>query len=108
MRMVVVLAAALAAGATGAGAQADLGKLVDHDGELLLCFDVQAARLDDGRSDVRSVAAAVLAACGPVKMKKMAAAGFTSQAAVANAVQATREQDVDRASIAVLKKRKGG
>ena len=85
--------------------QRSMAPFLDADAKYLQCFDEQAARLDDGRSDVRSVAAAIYAACGKAKMAALLTMNFNSQEAVTKAVQATRDQDIDRASIAVLKVR---
>ncbi|MCK1407645.1 hypothetical protein [Bradyrhizobium sp. 76] len=103
-RTLVVLL--LIASASGAGA-IDANRFLQLDTELLACFDQQAVRLDDGRSDARSVAAGVFAACGPAKMKLLSEMGFSSQEAVAKAYRDGRDQDVDRATIAVLKARVG-
>lgn len=104
MKRVVVTTLLMIASASGAGAF-DAAKFLQLDGELLACFEAEAARLDDGRSDVRSVAAAVYAACGRAKMKVLSGMDFSSQEAVTNALRASRDQDIDRASIAVLKVR---
>lgn len=101
----ISVAMLLMASASGAGAF-DMKKFLELDSKYLACMDAQALRLDDGRSDARSVASAVYAACGPDKMAAVATAGFSSQDAAAKAVRDSRDQDIDRATIAVLKVRK--
>lgn len=94
--------AMLIASAFGAGAGTVDASRFDE--QLLQCFETEAQRFDDGHSDARSVAAAVYAACGPLKLAILTVSGMKTQVAH-RALHETRDEDIDRATISVLRLR---
>lgn len=120
MRTGAVIVLALVACATGAVAQynsgmpsgvgiwpeRDLKAFADANDKYQICFAEQATKLDDDRSDARTIAAAVYAACWKAKIATLqATGGMNSTDAINRALQASRDEDIDRASIAVLEAR---
>ncbi len=74
----------------------------NHAPETLACYERYATALDDGKSDPRSIGAAVISQCRGVRMKELRTRGV-SESGIAQAVNGpSREGDVDAAAAAVL------
>ncbi|MCT4496061.1 hypothetical protein [Bosea minatitlanensis] len=69
------------------------------------CYERQAARLDDKRSDARTVAAAVVATCHPGRFSTRNGRGELT-AAVRAELEKSRTAEIDMATVFVLRGRK--
>jgi hypothetical protein len=103
MRGAVVLLGFLLVGCASRVAGGDDGRAQWSQRIMVACFRDQAASMDDGRSDARTVGAAVLAACRPqVDAVILAGGAHLSPAAARQYERQTRAGLVDYAAQAVL------
>lgn len=95
-----------AASSTGAAAEDQPPAAVEANARWYACARSEAAALDDGISDARTIGAAASQACQQWRVKLIAAYPFHSQTAARRALDEILAQDIDRATLFVVEARK--
>lgn len=92
----------LLANATGAAAQVDK---MSTAAQYIECMKLRTDQLDDGKSDARSVAAAVYSACQSERRAHMRYTAGVDNTRAQQLMDVSREQDIDQVSAVVLQER---